>query len=223
MHVQHKWGLLSMATQHVGDRIIWEDPENKIDSKTFPERIPEYRSVIVMGAITRCPKCYEKNVPHQRRCAFIEIENDEIKAAYSSATHDKALNLFERIVESDDFRIWDNNYRDKEHSLAILASFVPSLMPDYVKWLSDKHFLHRREIMAALQVMLHELRDEERMLARTGPRIGTPIELQFSKIVKAADLENLRKQVAAISDDSTDPMKDWAKSLLRDFPERIPE
>lgn len=224
LRVKHKWGLVSDATQHIGDKIKWEDPENKLTWKTlYTGGMGPLKgsTLIVVGWISRCMKCIQ--LPHQGREVFIEIQDDSIVDIYWSVSLGKAHRIVETINRNPNFTIWTSGFQQKGASLAFLASFVPGLLTDFVNWLGDKKWANRDNYLWAIEVMIDELRDRERLQARIGSGSGSLGELRYSGTIQSFGLEKLQAQVARISDDSTDPLNIWARSLLRDFPESIPK
>lgn len=223
LRVKHKWGLVTDATQHIGDKIKWEDPENKFTWKTIYTGMGPLKgsTLIVVGWISRCMKCIQ--LPHQGREVFIEIQDDSIVDIYWSVSLGKAHKLVEIINTDPNFTIWANGFQQKGASLAFLASFVPGLLDDFVNWLDDKKREDRDNYLWAIEIMIDELRERERLRARFGSDSGPHGELRYSGTIQNFGLEKLQAQVARISSDSIDPLNIWARSLLRDFPESIPK
>lgn len=218
IRIQHKWGLVTEALQHVGDKIRWPSTDNEVrllSIRGYTGGTPANRSLLVVGYIAGCKNCPSSKI----KKVLIDIQDDQIQKVYFSLNSEQATAFFKIIAESENFIIWENGYLNKDHSLATLASFRPALMRDYMTWLTDMNFKWRRELLGVIQVVINELRDEERLIARVGRDIG-PRDLRYIGAAKAAGLEDMRNRVIEIAANTNDPLNNWAKSLLRDFPEK---
>lgn len=154
--VTHKWGLLELREQRIGDHILW-DANGEPSPILYVDPIPKHRSWLLREFADSCGDCTSKDVAVHISPAWpaiIEIRNDLIREVYwVTIPMEKAVLLVNGVLDGSLRMMFGAKEDSTAGALAALLHFHFPLIDEYERRVMDPTATGRELLIEAWEII----------------------------------------------------------------------